>query len=142
MKLILFYEKPGCSTNAKQKKSLKDTGCMVITRNLLKAEMNKDELLTYLKDRPLQEWFNPNAPKIKNGEIDPKDFSLEEALELLLHDPILIRRPLLSINGHHMCGFDSKVIENALGFSLKDQLNENCSSLSKCLSPITTTTSK
>ncbi|MCW8820774.1 MAG: arsenate reductase family protein, partial [Sulfurovum sp.] len=119
MKIILFYEKPGCSTNAKQKKSLKDTGCMVITRNLLKFEMHKDELLTYLKHRSLQEWFNPNAPKIKSGEIDPKDFSLEEALELLLHDPILIRRPLVSINGHRMCGFDPKAIEDALGFSLK-----------------------
>lgn len=126
----------------KTEKSLKDTGCMVITRNLLKSEMTKDELLSYLKDRSLQEWFNPNAPKIKSGEIDPKDFSLQEAIELLLHEPILIRRPLLSINGHRMCGFDPKAIEHALGFSLKDHPAENCSLSNKCLSPITSTTFK
>lgn len=142
MKLILFYEKPGCSTNAKQKKSLKDTGYMVITRNILELEMHKEELFSYLKNKPLQEWFNPSAPKIKSGEIDPKDFSSQEALGLLLREPILIRRPLININGHHMCGFDMKAIENALGFSLKDQLDENCSLSNKCLSPITSTTLK
>ena len=136
MKLILFYEKPGCSTNAKQKKSLKDAGHIVITRNLLQLEMTKEELYSYLKDRSPQEWFNPNAPKIKSGEINPKDFSSEEALALLLREPILIRRPLMSLNGRRMCGFDHKELENALGYSLKDKSSESCSASNKCLSPI------
>lgn len=136
MKLILFYEKPGCSTNAKQKKSLKDAGHIVITRNLLQMEMSKEELYSYLKGKSTEEWFNPNAPKIKNGQIDPKDFSPEEALELLLSEPILIRRPLMSVNGHGICGFDHKDIENVLGYPLKDMLSESCTLSSKCLTPI------
>lgn len=141
MKLILFYEKPGCSTNAKQKKSLEDTGYMVISRNLLHMKMTKEELFSYLKDKSPEEWFNLNAPKIKSGQIDPKDFSSQEALELLLREPILIRRPLMSLNGHRMCGFDHETIENALGFSLKNKLGESCSTSNKCLSPITPATS-
>ena len=136
MKLILFYEKPGCSTNAKQKKSLKDTGHIVITRNLFQIEMTAEELYAYLKERSPQEWFNPNAPKIKSGEINPKDFSSEEALTLLLNDPILIRRPLMSLNGYRMCGFDPKEVENALGSPLKGMSSESCSASNKCLSPI------
>lgn len=141
MKLILFYEKPGCSTNVKQKKSLKDTGYMVITRNLLQMEMTEEELYSYLKDRSHQEWFNPNAPKIKSGEINPKDYSSEEALALLLSDPILIRRPLMNLNGHRMCGFDRKELENILGSPLKGMSSESCSILNKCLSPIAPATS-
>ena len=140
MKLILFYEKPGCSTNAKQKKSLENTGHMILSRDLLQIDMTTEELFSYLKDKTLQEWFNPNAPKVKSGEIDPKGFSSQEALELLLSEPILIRRPLMSINGRRMCGFDHNDIENALGFPLKEKSNESCSSSNKCFSPITPTT--
>ena len=136
MKLILFYEKPGCSTNAKQKKSLKDTGHIVITRNLLQMEMTAEELYSYLKDRSPQEWFNPNASKIKSGELNPQDYSSDEALALLLREPILIRRPLMSINGLRICGFDPKEVENALGVPLKDKSSESCSASNKCFSPI------
>lgn len=140
MKLILFYEKPGCSTNAKQKESLKNKGCMVISRNLLQMEMSKEELYSYLKSRSIDEWFNPNAPKIKSGVINPKSFSSKDALALLFKDPILIRRLLVSINGHRMCGFDPKKIENILGFSLEDHPDESCSSSTQCLSPISPAT--
>ncbi len=118
MKLILFYEKPGCVTNTKQKKILKESGCLVITRNILELQMNQAELFSYLKDKPLCEWFNPNAPKMKNKQIDTSALSLESALALLLCEPILIRRPLLNINGQHICGFDKKMIEDALGMKL------------------------
>jgi nitrogenase-associated protein len=140
MKLILFYEKPGCSTNVKQRKSLEDTGYMVISRDLLQIDMTTEELFSYLKDKTPEEWFNPNAPKVKNGEIDPKVFSSQEALELLLNEPILIRRPLMSINGRRMCGFDFEEVEIALGFPLKEKSNESCSSSSKCFTPITPAT--
>lgn len=140
MKLIIFYEKPGCSTNAKQKKILEDIGYMILSRDLLQIDMTTEELFSYLKDKTLQDWFNPNAPKVKSGEIDPKDFSSQEALELLLSEPILIRRPLMSINGRRMSGFDHKEVENALGFSLKNMPSEKCSTSNKCLSPISPST--
>jgi len=142
MKLILFYEKPGCSTNAKQKKSLQASGCMVIARNLLDHHMDADEILTYLDKKPCKEWFNTNAPAIKNGELNPKELSEQKALSLLLHDPILIRRPLISVDGHRMCGFDQEEIENILGISLGRKENEKCSSNTTCFSPVSPATSE
>lgn len=142
MKVILFYEKPGCSTNTRQKQSLKDAGCMIITRNLLKHNMDKAELFTYLYKRPCVEWFNPNAPVIKNGELDLSTLSVQKALKLLLNDPILIRRPLLSIQGQRMCGFDQEAIETILDVSLQTKEDEKCSSTSTCFSPVTPTPSK
>lgn len=139
MTLILFYEKPGCVTNAKQKKILKESGCLVITRNLLELQMSQEELFSYLKDKPLGEWFNPNAPKMKSKQIDPSALSTQSALALLLRDPILIRRPLLNINGQHLCGFDKKMIEDALGMKLMHEATQTCSSLHPCPSPITPT---
>lgn len=136
MKLILFYEKPGCSTNAKQKQSLRDAGCMIITRNLLQHNMDENELLAYLEKRPYVEWFNPNAPVIKNGELDPHTLSAQKALTLLLNDPILIRRPLMNVEGERMCGFDTQAIETVLGISLQTKEEEKCASNTACFSPV------
>lgn len=142
MKVILFYEKPGCSTNAKQKQALRDAGCMIITRNLLQHSMNEAELFTYLEKRPTAEWFNPNAPVIKNGELDPYALSAYEAMKLLMDDPILIRRPLISLEGECMCGFDTKAIETVLGLSLQTKDEEKCASNTACFSPVSPASSQ
>jgi nitrogenase-associated protein len=142
MKLAIFYEKPGCMTNAKQKTSLRSAGCMVIVRSLLDHQMTHEELLTYLEERSVPEWFNPNAPAIKKGEIDPNDYNEEEALELLFENPILIRRPLISVEGRRMCGFDKKEIEKLLGMSLNIDKAEQCSSDIACPPPVSPSTSE
>lgn len=128
MNLVLFYEKPGCATNARQKKMLNDAGCTLIIQNLMKLSMGAEELLSYLQERPVVEWFNPNAPAIKNGEIDPGAFTPETALPALLNNPILIRRPLISVDGHRMCGFDQKRIEALLNITLGSRVDNSCSS--------------
>lgn len=127
MNLVLFYEKPGCATNARQKRTLAEAGCMVIEQNLLEITMGAEELLTYLSPLPVAEWFNPNAPTVKSGEIDPMAFEAKAALSLLLEEPLLIRRPLLSVNGHRMCGFDQPRIEALLGVALGKVIDNDCS---------------
>jgi len=127
MKLVLFYEKPGCTTNARQKKLLFNAGCTLIVQNLLQLDMGSEELFTYLQDRPVCEWFNPNAPAVKNGEIDPFAFDEASALPLLLEQPILIRRPLISVDGHRMCGFDQKRIETLINAPLGTPIDNGCS---------------
>lgn len=142
MKPVIFYEKPGCSTNTKQKKALQNAGCMLIVKNLLDHQLNQDELLSYLEKKAVSEWFNPNAPAIKKGEIDPSSFTQEDALKLLLDNPILIRRPLMGLDGYKMCGFDRKVIEDIIDVSLDIAEEEKCTSNTACPPPVSSSTSK
>lgn len=137
MKVVLFFEKPGCTTNAKQKIILKEAGCLVLTRNLLDHKLNEEELFAYLKGRSIAEWFNPNAPALKQGILKPNSLNRQEALKLLIDDPILIRRPLLNIDGNRMCGFDQPLIEEILGTALQRNISEVCSaSDTTCAAPI------
>ncbi len=106
MKIVIFFEKPGCATNARQKQSLQKAGCMVVERDLLQHGMNIEELRSFFTRLPVEQWFNPNAPKIKSGEIDSNRVSEQAALQLLIREPILIRRPLMVINGQKSCGFE------------------------------------
>ena len=142
MKLIIFYEKPGCVTNARQKKSLQKSGFVLIEKNLLDHGMSHEELLTYLEKRPVCEWFNSNAPAIKKKQIIPDTYTQEEALSLLHDNPILIRRPLLSVDGHRMCGFDKSVIEDILGVRLDIEQEEKCASDTTCSPPVSASSSE
>jgi len=124
--VVTFYEKPGCSTNAKQKKSLIEAGCMLIERNLLDNGLSKSELYEFLDDVPTSQWFNLNAPKIKKGEIDTAVLFEDEILELFMNEPILINRPLLIIDGNKMCGFNQEKIENLLNVKLYSKISNAC----------------
>lgn len=59
------------------------------------------------------EWFNRAAPAVKSGAVDPQQLSGEQALALLLAEPLLIRRPLIQLGAAHLVGFDPAAL-NAL----------------------------
>lgn len=120
MKIVIFYKKPGCVTNAKQKTRLRNAGCMVIERNILKHQMDKEDMSTFFEGKPIEKWFNPNAPLIVNEEVDVSKLSRDEALELLVSNPIMIKRPLLIIKNKKMSGFDQEKIEELLDIDLEN----------------------
>jgi len=132
MKLVLFYEKPGCTTNAGQKKELQRAGCVVIVRNLLDHGLSSDELLAFLRPMPVEKWFNPNAPKIKKREIDPGSMTEAAALQLLMAEPILIRRPLIVVSDHKFCGYEPQLLEPLIGQTLAGVAPVSCSATVAC----------
>jgi len=132
MPVVLFYEKPKCVTNAKQKKELRQAGCLVIERNLLEHGLSSEELYEFLKPLHVKDWFNPNAPKIKNAEIDLKSMTPEIALDILVKEPLLIRRPLMVIGERKFCGFERKKIKKIFGLELDSSVGEACKTHQKC----------
>ena len=114
MGTILFYEKPGCQNNIRQKNILEHSGHAVESVNLLRHPWTKEELSVYLGVKPVDECFNMAAPAIKSGDINPSAFTKEEALLMMIKDPLLIRRPLLKIDNHYIQGFDRAVLQNLI----------------------------
>mgnify|MGYP000527744403 CR=1 FL=1 len=86
MSLIIFYEKHGCKTNAKQKQSFRDAGCKIIERDLLNHGMSKEELHEFFKNMPVTKWFNPSAPLIKSGKINPVFLKLNVPITMTKHE--------------------------------------------------------
>lgn len=119
MTTILFYEKPGCSNNARQKVLLAAAGHTVLAKNLLTEPWTKERLLGFFGSRPVSEWFNRAAPKVKSGEVDPDMIDADTALALMRADPLLIRRPLIEADGRSEVGFVPEVIDAWLGLSRK-----------------------
>lgn len=115
---VLFFEKPGCAGNARQKALLIASGHVVEARSLLAEPWTQEELLKYLQGRPVGEWFNRSARRVKSGDVDPDSLMPSDALALLISDPLLIRRPLLQVGDRRSVGFDQDDIAAWIGLSL------------------------
>lgn len=126
VKLVVFYEKPFCAANAKQKAILRASGCTLIERNLLEHGLDRETLRSFMGDAKVSEWFNPAAPAIKNGFINPESLEEEEAMVLLMGNPILIRRPLMVIGKEKLCGFDAKKVSEVLERNVEPMPKINC----------------
>ncbi|WP_455232829.1 ArsC/Spx/MgsR family protein [Geopseudomonas aromaticivorans] len=110
---MVFYEKPGCASNRRQKQQLRAAGFELQVRDLLGEPWTRELLRPFFAERPVAEWFNRAAPAVKSGAIDPQQLDAEQALALLLAQPLLIRRPLISCGSLRMAGFDAQAL-NAL----------------------------
>ncbi len=126
MTTIIFYEKPGCGNNTKQKALLAAAGHQVIARNILTECWSEQRLLEFFGNHPVAEWFNRAAPRVKSGAVVPELTDAETALGLMLDDPLLIRRPLIEADGRKEAGFDQEVIHAWLGLAPSNDDLESC----------------
>jgi len=117
MSEILFFEKPGCINNTRQKALLASAGHLVVARNLLTEPWTAERLRSFFGELPVAKWFNPSAPAIKEGHVVPEELDEAGALQRMLADPLLIRRPLMQVGDERMAGFDSTKVDAWIGLS-------------------------
>jgi nitrogenase-associated protein len=128
MATVIFYEKPGCANNTRQKRLLTQAGHSVIAKNLLTEAWQTDTLRSFFSGLAVRDWFNYSAPAIKYGECDPDKLDENQALNLMLDNPLLIRRPLMQVGSERRAGFDQAQVEAWLGLTtLKTEVDlEHC----------------
>jgi nitrogenase-associated protein len=112
---VVFYEKPGCINNSKQKKLLLDAGHRLQCRNLLTEPWEWQTLSRFFQGLPVSAWFNGSAPDIKSGLVDPATLDEDRALALMIKNPLLIRRPLMRVGDEYRVGFDSAQVHQWIG---------------------------
>jgi nitrogenase-associated protein len=115
MARVIFYEKPGCANNARQKALLAASGHELDVRNLLTEAWTAAVLRRFFGARPVAAWFNPASPRVKSGEIRPDAVSGSAALAMMIADPLLIRRPLMQVGDRCESGFDSSAVDEWIG---------------------------
>ena len=128
MATVTFYEKPGCSNNTRQKKLLAAAGHQVVAKDILTETWQAERLRAFFGELAARDWFNYSAPAIKLGEIEPDTLTEQEALALMLQNPLLIRRPLMQVGDVVMAGFDQQAVDNWIGL----QKIEATSDLESC----------
>ena len=112
---VVFYEKPGFAGNERQKALLLRAGHEVEVRNLLATRWSRNELLEFLHDVQVEDWFDRTAPLVRSGQLDPASLSPGQALELLLAEPSLLRSPFLEVGRRKEIGFLVAVVDEWIG---------------------------
>ncbi|MCW2236161.1 ArsC/Spx/MgsR family protein [Azospirillum canadense] len=114
---VIFFEKPGCAGNARQKKLLAEAGHTVQARDLLSEPWTAATLRPFFGDRPVAEWFNRSAPAVKAGEVDPDALDEAAALAVMIKTPLLFRRPLMQVGDRRDCGFEAERVDAWIGLA-------------------------
>lgn len=117
MAIVTFFEKPGCKGNARQKALLAAAGHTVQARSLKTEAWSRARLFSFLGGLPVGEWFNRSAPAVKAGQIVPEHLSVDEALTVLIANPLLIRRPLMEVGDERRVGFDPAAVDAWIGLN-------------------------
>ncbi len=114
---VIFLGMAGCTANAKQKQQLAAAGHRLVERDLAAEPLTPDTLRSFFGDRPVEEWFNRRAAAVKGGRVQPDSLDEAEALDLLLAERDLIRRPLLQVGEERRAGFDPNALHAWIGLS-------------------------
>jgi nitrogenase-associated protein len=139
---LVFFEKPGCGGNARQRAALEAAGHTLERRNLLTAPWTAESLLAFLAPLPVADWFNRAAPRVKSGEVQPDTLDADAALALLLNEPLLIRRPLMqrTDKGTRFVGFETAAVDAWVGLGTNPaspRTLEGCASpTERCADPV------
>jgi len=119
---VEIYVKPECKNNKKQIELLRSQNHKVTVKNIFEENWSKEKLRPFFQNLPLKKWHNPYAPRVKKGEIKPKDWDEESTLDEMIKDNYLIRRPLLRVGNQHDCGFDSELARDLMASINSDDI--------------------
>lgn len=122
MRLVVFYEKPGCVGNARQKALLLSQRVELEVRSLPDQAWTAARLRPYFGAKAVSDWFNKTAPQVKSGQITIDKLSEGKAIDLMIENPLLIRRPLMRYGDLRQSGFDPGPVLDQLGIAL-DQVD-------------------
>ena len=106
MATIVFYGNPHSDENLEQSNWLSTRGHEVDVRDLTQEAWSVSSLRPYFGAKPVREWFNPNALRVKQGEINLEEITPQQALVMLILEPELINAPLMRIGSHCEAGFN------------------------------------
>ncbi|WP_333927150.1 hypothetical protein [Bradyrhizobium sp. CCBAU 11361] len=78
----------------------------------------------FFGNMPVESWFNRAAPRIKSGEVNPDTIDAAIALALMVGDPLLIRRPLIDVDGARCAGLDHEPVLSLLVGKTQNDVEE------------------
>lgn len=84
-------------------------------RDFFKDKFDADELRSLLSGVRVSDAFAWNSPSFKDLGLTASELNDDRMLELMVQEPRLIRRPLVSAEGRLVIGASQKALEEAFG---------------------------
>ena len=101
---MIFFSKKGCSSSEQHKRVLTNAGNHLECRDIFSRSWTRESLLPFVRGREILQIMDSSAPAIRKGEIDPLLLTWEEAVNLMIAMPVLIKGPLIQVDNLHIQG--------------------------------------
>ena len=93
---------------------LSQAGLSIQERDFFKNPFSREEICSLLGEKDPSEFFSFKSPSFRKLGIERSSISGDALIELMLSEPRLIRRPLISIDAETVVGTDRKSLAEIL----------------------------
>ncbi len=93
---------------------LLQNGISLEERDFFKDQFSEQEIRELAQDVGVSQIFARRSPSLKQMGLADQELTDEWMVELMLQEPRLIRRPLVSLGGKLLVGANLKTVEAAL----------------------------
>jgi arsenate reductase len=83
--------------------------------DLAKDPPSRELLERYVDESRLEEFLNKRSPAYKERGLEGRKLTKREAIDLMLEDPNLIRRPIVIIGSRAVFGYQPDVYDEIVG---------------------------
>ncbi|CAM3994639.1 Spx/MgsR family RNA polymerase-binding regulatory protein [Mesobacillus thioparans] len=113
MEELTFFSYPSCTSCRKTKKWLVSNSVKFNERHLFKDTPSQKELLEILTltTEGVDELLATRGETFKNLKLDVEDLSLSEVINLVIKEPKLLRRPILTDGKKLIVGFNPDALK-------------------------------
>ncbi|WP_110111323.1 Spx/MgsR family RNA polymerase-binding regulatory protein [Bacillus sp. CGMCC 1.16541] len=114
MENITFFTYPSCTSCRKTKKWLKAQDVHFTERHLFRDTPTYEEMLQLLTmtTEGIDELLAKRSQEYKNLNLDVDNMSLSEVVNLLMEQPRLLRRPILTDGKKLVVGYNESALKN------------------------------
>ena len=96
------------------REALSRAGAEITERDFFARPFSEGDLRALLGDVPPRDVLARRSPSVRRLGIDPDGFDDDELVRLMVHEPRLIRRPLLVVDGKLVVGPNGKAVPGLL----------------------------
>ena len=107
-----FYWKPSCTTCRNAKAYLAESNLTLEERDINKTPPSREFLERHINQEHFLDFVSTRSPVFKER---PLPASKEEAIDLMMEQPNLIKRPILIKGSTVIFGFDKAAYDKAAG---------------------------
>ncbi|OLN23353.1 transcriptional regulator [Domibacillus antri] len=114
MSIVTFFTYPSCTSCRKTKKWLSTHSVKVQERHLFRETPTRSELFTLLSmtSEGVDELLATRSSTFKSLNIDIDDMPLSHVVDLLINEPKLLRRPILTDGKTLVVGYNPEKLRS------------------------------
>ncbi|MBN8250397.1 Spx/MgsR family RNA polymerase-binding regulatory protein [Priestia flexa] len=114
MESVMFYTYPSCTSCRKTKKWLVKQEVNFNERHLFRETPTYEEMLELLSmtTEGIDEILAKRSQEYKNLDVDVESMTLSEVVHLLMEQPRLLRRPILTDGKKLVVGYNESALKN------------------------------